>query len=85
MIVTFLRINFSGSCKRADWLFADIPSLYVSSPHPSFGTNKNGQPGTDATEYGWLLWQEHTAPTVRILPTEDSFPETSSRETCAGV
>ena len=54
LIVMLLRVNFTGSCKRADWLLADMPSFYVLSPRPSFGTNKDGRPGKDATEYAWV-------------------------------
>jgi hypothetical protein len=51
-LLFLLRINFLGSQKRRQ-LFADLPlaHVWVLSKRPSF---VNG--GTDATEYGWFLW-----------------------------
>ena len=51
LVVMLLRVNFLGSQERGPWLRAHTPSIYESPRRPSFGKNKGGKPGTDATEY----------------------------------
>ena len=71
LIVMLLRVNFLGSQKRGAWLRANTPSVYVSPRRPSFGTNKDGKRGTDATEYAWFIWGPDK-PTIGILNTDES-------------
>jgi hypothetical protein len=52
-VVTLLRLNFLASNKRADFMRANIPSLYVISDRPSFtGVGK------DHEDYGWYIWDD---------------------------
>lgn len=50
-VAMLLRLNFLGSQKRAGFLRANPPDVYVLPCRPSF-TGK----GTDATEYAWMVW-----------------------------
>lgn len=79
LIVMLLRINFLGAKKRAKWLRANLPAVAVSPKRPSFGTNKDGKKGTDATEYAWFTWPG-AAPWLSILETEDVQEKTFRRE-----
>ena len=63
-VVMLLRINFLGGQKRARFLRAFTPSIYVSPRRPSFTGG-----GSDATEYAWFVWDMHE-PRVVILDTE---------------
>lgn len=65
-VVMLLRLNFLGGQKRAAWLRACTPCVFVSPRRPSF----TGR-GTDATEYAWFIWGAR-ASMVTILPTEMS-------------
>lgn len=60
-----LRLNWLASQKRAAWMRANTPSVYVLPRRPSF-TNK----GTDATDYGWFLWRKGDRPRVQILDVD---------------
>jgi hypothetical protein len=60
-VALLLRLNFLGSQKRAAWMRAHTPSVFVLPRRPSF-TGK----GTDATEYAWFVWGDNL-PTVNIL------------------
>ncbi len=84
LIVMLLRVNFLGSQKRGKWLRVNTPSVYVSPRRPSFGTNKDGKPGTDATEYAWFIWGPGK-PTLGILYTDEneSFQFTEQRPEAA--
>jgi len=64
-VAALLRLSWLSSQKRAAWLRAYTPSVYVLPRRPSF-TGK----GTDAADYGWFLWSPLTSPTVRILDVE---------------
>ena len=63
-VVMLLRLNFLGSEKRASWLRANPPSIYVTPCRPDFTGG-----GGDATEYAWFVWDDKP-PTVVILHTE---------------
>ena len=63
-VVMLLRVNFVGGQKRAPWMRAHTPSLYVTPRRPDFTGN-----GGDATEYAWFVW-DGKLPTVAILHTE---------------
>ena len=66
VVAMLLRLNFLGSQKRAPWLRAHMPSVYVSPKRPSFGLNKQGKPGTDSIEYAWFVW-DGRRPKLQIL------------------
>lgn len=51
--VLLLRLNFVGSVKRADFMRAHPPDIYVLPNRPSF-TGK----GTDSVEYAWFVWDQ---------------------------
>ena len=53
IVCMLLRIGFLGSKKRATWLRANTPSVYITPKRPSF---VNG--GNDNCEYGWFIWQD---------------------------
>lgn len=58
-VMMLLRLNFLGAVKRRDWWRKHEPAaLFVLSSRPSFGKNKHGKRGTDATEYAWFYWGE---------------------------
>ena len=63
-----LRLNFLGSAKRAGWLRASMPDVYVLPRRPSF-TGK----GTDATEYAWMVWGPGRGGRVGILDLDDAL------------
>ncbi len=73
VVAMLLRVNFLGSRKRAKWLRAMPPGVFVTPKRPQFSKNKHGKLGSDATEYAWFVWQEPFAYTsvVRFLNTED--------------
>lgn len=50
-VAMLLRLNFLGSQKRAGFLRANPPDVYILPKRPSF----TGV-GTDATEYAWMVW-----------------------------
>lgn len=52
VVCMLLRVNFLGSQKRAAWMRANTPSVYVLPKRPSFKSDGK----TDATEYAWFLW-----------------------------
>lgn len=60
-VAMLLRLPWLASQRRAEWIRANTPSVYVLPRRPSF-TGK----GSDATDYGWMVW-DGRAPTVRIL------------------
>jgi hypothetical protein len=68
-VIMLNRINFLGSKARAKWLREWPPSIYVTPRRPSFGLNKHGKPGTDATEFAWMCWNDQPS-SVNILDTE---------------
>lgn len=51
-VCMLLRINFLASQRRAAWMRAHTPSVYVLPKRPSFKSDGR----TDATEYAWFLW-----------------------------
>lgn len=61
-VAMLLRLNWLASQKRAAWMRAHTPSVYVLPRRPSF-TGK----GTDATEYAWMVWRRGDIPRVKIL------------------
>lgn len=66
-VVMFQRLNFLGSAKRCRWLQARTPTVLVLPNRPSMGLNKKGKPGTDATEYGWFVWDTQLGSGLHIL------------------
>jgi predicted RNA methylase len=69
-VVMLLRLNFLGSQKRAAWMRAHTPDIFVLPKRPSFV----GQ-GTDSCEYAWFRWwgtqpDDHGRVRVLELPTE---------------
>lgn len=67
-VAMLLRLPWLASQKRAEWLRAHTPSVYVLPKRPSF-TGK----GTDATDYAWMVWSGNggITPTVEILDVSD--------------
>jgi hypothetical protein len=64
-IVMLLRLNFAASQKRAAFMRAFPPDVYVLPNRPSFtGTGK-----TDATEYAWFIWPAEPARSTRKCGT----------------
>lgn len=61
-----LRLNFLGSQKRAGWLRANAPDVFVLPRRPSF--TPDGK--TDATEYAWFSWGPKRGGQIRILEVE---------------
>lgn len=55
-VVMLLRLNFLGAQKRAGFFRDHAPDVYVLPRRPSFGKNKDGRKGNDATEYAWFVW-----------------------------
>jgi hypothetical protein len=75
IVVMLLRVGFLGSQSR-DRLFKNtgIPDTYLLNKRPSFGTDKNGKPGTDASEYAWFVWDSGSlnfAGSLRRLSCQD--------------
>ena len=64
VVAMLLRVSFLGSQKRASWLRANTPSIYVTPRRPCF---VNGR--SDSAEYAWFVWRDPT-PQVYILNTE---------------
>lgn len=64
-VAMLMRLNWLASQKRAEWMHANTPSVYVLPKRPSF-TNK----GTDATDYAWMVWRHGDIPRVHILEVE---------------
>jgi len=66
VVCMLLRLNFLEGQERARWLRANMPSgLLITPRRPSF-TGK----GTDATGYGWFVWDDQPTRIV-LLETED--------------
>ena len=62
-VAMLLRLNWLASQKRATWMRANTPSVYVLPRRPSFTGGK-----TDACEYAWLVWRDPAGEScVRIL------------------
>ena len=66
VVVMLLRVNFLASERRQVWLSKDTPDVYVLPNRPSFRWK-----GTDATEYGFFVWDSSNAGKIQIL---DSTP-----------
>lgn len=56
VVAMLLRLNWLAGQKRAEWMRAHTPSVYVLSRRPSF----TGM-GTDATDYAWMVWSAMTS------------------------
>jgi hypothetical protein len=61
-VAVLLRLAWLASQKRAAFLRANTPSVYVLPRRPSF----TGR-GTDSTDYAWMVWDSLSVPTVTIL------------------
>lgn len=61
-VCMLLRINFLSSEKRAAWMQANVPDVYVLPNRPKFKNN-----GSDACEYGWFVWGPNTTGKITIL------------------
>lgn len=68
VVAMLLRINYLGSQKRATWLRANFPAIYVTPRRPDFTGG-----GGDATEYAWMIWDG--------LPHSGGILETESNST----
>lgn len=56
-LMLLLRLNFLAAEKRRlFWLDHKPNALFILSSRPSFGKNKHGKKGTDATDYAWFYW-----------------------------
>lgn len=55
-VVMLLRLNFLASGKRAEFMRAHPPDVYVLPNRPSF--TPNGR--TDSIEYAWMHWRSDT-------------------------
>lgn len=76
-VVMLLRLNFLGSQKRGKWLREHLPAIFVTPRRPPFAPNKNGQMGTDATEYAWFVWGKGAAG-LTILHTDEVIQDSDS-------
>lgn len=61
ILVCLTRLNWIAGARerqpaRKALLTSDPPVVCVLERRPSFGLNKDGKPGTDGTEYAWLVW-----------------------------
>jgi len=65
-VCMLLRLNFLASEKRVVWMQNNTPDIYVLPNRPSF----RGK-GSDACEYGWFVWDEHSSGQLYVL---DSTP-----------
>lgn len=66
MVAMLLRLNWLGSQKRAKWLRAHRPAVFVTPRRPNFSDAVK----TDSCEYAWFLWHPLLAPEIHILETE---------------
>lgn len=66
--VMLLRLNWLGSQRRAAFLRAHMPDVYVLPRRPSFVHG-----ATDACEYAWLVWSPIASGVgrVQVLDLED--------------
>lgn len=55
VVCMLLRLNFLGSLKRAAWMKANPPDVYVLARRPSFRKSAKGS-STDSCEYAWMVW-----------------------------
>lgn len=56
-LAILLRVNFLASEDRlALWRDVGVPNVLVLPNRPSFGRNRDGKPGSDSTEYAWLVF-----------------------------
>ena len=66
-VCMLLRLNFLASERRAAFMRATPPDVYVLPNRPSFTGG-----GTDATEYCWAVWppeRQRSAGSLRVLST----------------
>lgn len=61
-VAMLLRLNFLSSEKRRDWLAENTPDVYVLPNRPQFRWK-----GSDATEYGWFVWDRKSSGKIEIL------------------
>lgn len=66
-VILLIRFGFFTALRRVAFVNARRWDVWPVSPRPSFGLNKLGKKGTDATEYVWV----RTGPEVegRFFPT----------------
>jgi hypothetical protein len=55
IVCLLLRINYLGSDKRAEFMRARAPDVYVLPNRPSFVQDGS----TDSIEYGWFVWHSN--------------------------
>lgn len=70
IVSLMLRLGFLGTQGRAKWMRAAPPHTAITPKRPIMGVNKDGKPGSDASEYAWLTWPSWD-PMIHILGTED--------------
>lgn len=68
-VFALLRLNYLGSTKRAGFLRANMPDVYVLPQRPSFTGS-----GTDATEYAWMRWDSTGSRRTGNLTILDDTP-----------
>lgn len=61
-VAMLMRLNWLASQKRAAWMRAQTPSVFVLPKRPSFTGG-----GMDATDYAWMVWRRGDIPRVQIL------------------
>lgn len=64
--LALLRLTFLESKKRAPWLRADMPDVFVLPDRPAF----KGDGGSDMATCAWMLWtpERRSEGRVRLLP-----------------
>jgi hypothetical protein len=79
-VVFLLRLAYLSSGKRAPFMRANPPDVYVLPDRPSF----NGV-GVDSADYGWFHWHGQTEGRLFVLentPAEQRRPRTFIRDRC---
>ena len=79
-VFMLLRLNFLGSIKRYEWWSNNKPkAIYVLSKRPSFTGN-----GTDATDYGWFVWDksEKIVPGVHFVKPPSKEQSDRDNKSC---
>ncbi len=65
-----LRLPFACSAKRRAFRAAHPFDVFALASRPSFGLNKDGEPGTDSADYAWFLFGEGRGGRFKVLENE---------------
>lgn len=77
--IMLLRLNFLGSIKRYEWWSNSPPTaIHVLSKRPSFTGS-----GTDATDYGWFIWDNEDILDKGIFFVKPPTREQTTRDNIA--